>query len=133
MNVLSVCKFLGFIGVFNALFMWIIILILHITKLEVLPLNKSINQWPWDFLIGTAVCGLIFDFLINFGIAFTYPLFIALGIIIGIPFNLTADIIFNKLIISSYEMIGVACICVGFLIIVLTDLHGKGNNASFRK
>ena len=132
MNVINVCKFLGFIGLFNGLFMWIIILILDELNLEKLP-RENINKWPWGYLIGSAICGLTFDFLINFGIAFTYPLFIALGIIIGIPFNLLIDIVINKISIGIYEMIGVLCICLGFLIIVLTDLHGKGTNASFRK
>ena len=132
MNVMNVCKFLGYIGLFNGAFMWIVILILHVTNIERLP-TENINEWPWGFLVGTALCGLAFDFLINFGIAFTYPLFIALGIIIGIPFNLTADIMINKVGIGAFETIGVLCICGGFLIIVLTDLHGKGTNASFRK
>ena len=132
MNVINVCRFLGFIGLFNALFMWVIILILDELSWEELP-REALYEWPWDYLVASAVCGLAFDFLINFGIAFTYPLFIALGIIIGIPFNLTIDIVINKIEISIYQMVGVVCICAGFMIIVLTDLHGKGTNASFRK
>ena len=32
-------------------------------------------------------CFSVFNFLVNFGIAVTYPLFIALGTVVGIPLN----------------------------------------------
>lgn len=132
LNVWSVCRFLSFIGAFNLLFMWIAVLMLHIGGWESMP-SEPINQWPWLYIIGSALCGLTFDFLINFGIAFTYPLFIALGIIIGIPINLIVDIFVNGMVLGWHEVLGILCICGGFIVIVVADLHGNSANRAFRK
>eukprot|EP01043_Picozoa_sp_COSAG02_P014693 COSAG02_NODE_610_length_19566_cov_39.049622_8_plen_356_part_00 len=40
----------------------------------------SMASLPWGFLVANAMLHLIFNFLINFGIAFTSPLFISLGV-----------------------------------------------------
>ena len=112
--------------------MWIVVLILDIGEWERLP-SEPLDEWPWGFLVGSALCGLTFDFLINFGIAFTYPLFIALGVIIGIPFNLLWDIVVNGLVLGTEQIMGILCISAGFIVIVVTDLQGKGRNDTFRK
>merc|ERR1712087_372252 len=127
LDVWSVCKFLSFIGAFNLLFLWIIVLILDVSGLESMP-SAAVREWPWLFIIGSALAGLTFDFLINFGIAFTYPLFIALGIIIGIPINLMVDIIVNGMVLGWQELIGILCICTGFLVLVIADLRGRTAN-----
>merc|ERR1712113_432773 len=77
MKVMNVCIFLSFIGTFNALFMWSVVLIFHVLDIERLP-SQNVNEWPWIFIVGSALFSLCLDFLIAFGIAFTYPLFIAL-------------------------------------------------------
>merc|ERR550525_1129370 len=90
------------------------VLMLNVGGMELMP-SQPIEQWPWLYIIGSALCGLTFDFLINFGIAFTYPLFIALGIIIGIPINLMVDIFVHGLVLQWQECIGILCICGGFI------------------
>eukprot|EP00662_Eupelagonemidae_sp_cell21_P017325 gene17325-54169_t len=47
-------------------------------------------QWgnvPWGTLAAAHSLSLAFNFLVNFGIALTYPLFISLGTVVGIPLN----------------------------------------------
>ena len=34
---------------------------------------------------------LVFNFLVNFGVAFTYPLFISVAMMLGIPLNAGMD------------------------------------------
>ena len=41
--------------------------------------NGTAGSLPWGFLTLSAALHLVFNFLINFGIAFTSPLFISLG------------------------------------------------------
>eukprot|EP01083_Nonionella_stella_P220258 788243_1 len=122
MTALNVCKFLVYIALINVLFGWIIILILDKTSSQILP-TEPLKEWPWALMIAQGLFAVLFDFLVNFGISYTYPLFIALGIIIGIPFNFIADMLFNHVVISEYEVMGIVCICAGFMIIVITDLY----------
>ena len=77
--------FVSSIGLFNFLFFWPIILALHYTNVEV------ITDVPWTFLCLSSALGMVFNFAINFGIAYTFPLFISLGTILGIPLNAVVD------------------------------------------
>ena len=77
--------FVSSIGLFNFLFFWPIILALHYTNVEV------VADVPWTFLWTSSALGVIFNFAINFGIAYTFPLFISLGTILGIPLNAAVD------------------------------------------
>eukprot|EP00483_Globobulimina_turgida_P003071 UN03076 len=126
MDVFAVCQFLSWLGIFNMLLMWLVILVLDVTGLEPLP-NNNVWDWPWLYLASTALLSLSFDFLINFGIAFSYPLFISLGTILGIPLNLVIDIAVNHTKFSLLQLFGAFMICVGFVIIVGSDLAAHSN------
>ena len=71
-----VAVYLSCLGGINFLFGAPLVLAFHVTGFEVVP---PISTLPWAFLIANALLHLVFNFLINFGIAFTSPLFISLG------------------------------------------------------
>lgn len=121
MNAFKVCEFLFFIGLINVLFAWpIIILLDSYVQSEKLPM-ESLDRYPWLLLIGNACIGLLFDFLINFGICFTYPIFISVGILLGIPLNLFLDYFVHHVLFSFWQIFGILFICAAFIIIVITD------------
>ena len=117
MNIWYVSKFLFYLGLFNLLLMWIIVLLFELIHVESLV---GFDNMPWFYLIGAALLGLTFDFLINFGIAFTYPLFISLGTIVGIPLNAIVDVVFHSVVFGVWEYVGCIAIIVAFVVLVLS-------------
>ena len=108
-------------GLLALLLLWPIILILYFTKAEKIEWDNL----PTTFLCGSAALGLVFNFLVNFGIAFTFPLFISLGTVIGIPLNAVVDTIFRHREFGPVKIGGSACIIVGFLIMLVGDEKSK--------
>ena len=76
---------------------------------------------PWLFLNGTGIVVLLFNFLINFGIALTYPLFISIGTVLGIPINAGADAVFRGADFGKYKIIAACLIVIGFVFMLLPD------------
>lgn len=111
----QVSLFLSCLGLLSTLLLWPIIVIFHYTHYE----DFSWRHIPWKYLCGNAVLGLIFNFLINFGIAFTYPLFISLGTVLGIPINALTDLIFRGAEFGSYKIVAALAIVIGFLFMLL--------------
>ncbi|XP_072045363.1 solute carrier family 35 member F4-like [Amphiura filiformis] len=89
----QVSLFLSVLSFFNLLFLWPFFIIFYFTGFEIIDWYNI----PWDYLCGSAALSFVFNFLINFGIALTFPLFIALGTVIGIPLNAVVDYIFRNL------------------------------------
>ena len=111
----QVSLFLSCLGLLSTLLLWPIIAIFHLTHYEEF-IRKLI---PWKYLCGNAALGLMFNFLINFGIAFTYPLFISLGTVLGIPINAVADLLFRGADFGSSKIVAAFSIIIGFLFMLL--------------
>ena len=111
----QVSLFLTCLGLINLLCFWPILEIMHFTHYERI-IWKHI---PWSYLCGSAALGLLFNFLINFGIAFTFPLFISLGTVLGIPINAAVDAIWRGASFSWAKGIGAVMIIVGFILMSL--------------
>ena len=111
----QVSLFLSCLGLLSTLFLWPVIVIFHYTHYE----EFNWRHIPWRYLCGNAILGLIFNFLINFGIAFTYPLFISLGTVLGIPINALTDFIFRGAEFGSYKIVAAFSIVIGFLFMLL--------------
>jgi len=114
-NTATVSAFLSCIGLFNLLFMWIIPVILNAVGAESLVFRDI----PWDFVIGGAILSLIFNFLINFGIAYTYPLYISLGTILGIPLSAIVDMIWRQKKFNLIEAFGDIQVIIGFFLLLV--------------
>jgi hypothetical protein len=88
----------------------------------------------------------VFNFLINFGIALTHPLFISIGLFLGMPLsagklalaatqslfaNLSAihlgfDLLYRDITLSILMIIGSALILASFLILLIpADWHNR--------
>ena len=116
MSIWRVCQFLSYLGLFNLCFSWSIVLLLDFTNAEPLP-----KEYPWFFLFGSSVLGLLFDFSINFGIAFSYPLFISIGTILGIPLNFILDLIIHGTHFGLLPSLGCIVIISSFLTLITSD------------
>ncbi|XP_006817782.1 solute carrier family 35 member F4-like [Saccoglossus kowalevskii] len=113
----QVSLFLTCTGAFNLLFLWPVMLTLYLTGIE----SWDWNEMPWKFLCGSAALSVVFNFLINFGIAFTYPLFIAIGTVIGIPLNAVVDYIWRDNAFGTLQIIGSVFIVGGFLLMLIPN------------
>lgn len=111
----QVSLFLSCLGLLSTLLLWPIIVIFHFIHYEVFTWRNI----PWKYLCGNAVLGIIFNFLINFGIAFTHPLFVSLGTVLGIPINALTDFIFRGAEFGSYKTVAAFYIVIGFLFMLL--------------
>ena len=113
----QVSLFLTCLGFLNIFILWPIVMIFHFTKYELIDWSNM----PWLFLNGTGIVVLLFNFLINFGIALTYPLFISIGTVLGIPINAGADAVFRGADFGKYKIIAACLIVIGFVFMLLPD------------
>ncbi len=105
--------FLSSLGLFSTLCLWPIPLALHLTGVE--PLVNI----PWTYLCISALFGVVFNFCINFGIAYTFPLFISLGTVLGIPLNAVVDALFRNVDFFGWKFPATDLIVGGFLLMLL--------------
>lgn len=104
--------FLSVIGALNTLVFWIFIPIADLAE-------EKLDRIPWFFLLGMAVLNLGFNFLVNFGVAITYPLFIALGMILGIPLNALVDTIVRDKAFGPFKVLGAIALIAAFVTAIL--------------
>ena len=115
----QVSLFLSCVGFISTFLLWPVIVIFQFTEYE----HVNWANIPWDYLCGTGALSLIFNYLINFGIAFTYPLFISLGTVMGIPANALTDFIFRAKEFGAYKVLAAVLITVGFLFVLIPELY----------
>uniref|UniRef100_A0A183BPU0 Inner membrane protein n=1 Tax=Globodera pallida TaxID=36090 RepID=A0A183BPU0_GLOPA len=72
---------------------------------------------PWSPLIGSALLGLVFNFLLNFGIALLDPLVVSIGMLFGMPLSACIDFLFRALPISVFFLVGSLLITISFVLI----------------
>ena len=109
--------FLSFIGIFSTVSLWPIVFLLNEFHVERIPENSQI---PWKFICTSSALSVVFNFSINFGIAYTYPLFISLGTVLGIPLNGIVDVFVHGVnLFSSWKFTGADLIVAGFLLMLL--------------
>ncbi|XP_072045616.1 solute carrier family 35 member F3-like [Amphiura filiformis] len=113
----QVSLFLTVLSVFNSIFLWPFFVIFYYTGFEIIEWDKI----PWDYLCGNAALGVVFNFLVNFGIALTYPLFIALGTVVGIPLNAVVDFLFRNIAFGAFKIGGTIFIIFGFVIMLMPE------------
>ena len=119
--------FLSILGAFSTLILFPVILLLHFTGVE------TLYHIPWNYVIGSSILGTVFNFLINFGIAYTYPLFISLGTVLGIPINAIIDALVNKVDLLNWKITGAVLIMSGFLILLVPPSDSLATSTLFLK
>ena len=113
----QVALFLSILGALAMLLFWPVILLMDYYHYEEVELSNI----PWKFLIGTSLFGVIFNFLINFGISLTFPLFISIGALLGIPFNAAVDALFRGSKFGLYEIGALILILFGFILMLIPN------------
>ncbi|KAI8642321.1 hypothetical protein BD408DRAFT_416617 [Parasitella parasitica] len=106
--------FFGFVGAFNVLLLWPMILILDHFGLETfqMPLNPTL----WVVILLNAFIGtFLSDYLWLLSMLMTSPLVVTLGISLTIPLALIGDIVFKGFIPGVRYSIGALLVVVGFL------------------
>ena len=112
-SVYQMSLFLSSLGLFNTFFLWPIALLLHFLNAEV------ITDIPWAFLFASSAFGVVFNFSINFGIAYTFPLFISIGTVMGIPINAIIDYVIRHSSILNWKFPATDLIVGGFMLMLL--------------
>ncbi len=105
--------FLSSLGLFSTLCLWPIPLALHLTGVELL------TNIPWGYLCISALLSVIFNFSINFGIVYTFPLFISLGTVTGIPLSAVVDSLFRNVDFFDWKFPATDLIVGGFILMLL--------------
>eukprot|EP00040_Diaphanoeca_grandis_P029185 m.170273 g.170273 ORF g.170273 m.170273 type:complete len:383 (-) comp31606_c0_seq2:125-1273(-) len=103
------------IAVLNAVVLWPVWFLLNRFDVETFVFAEV----PWMDVCISSALGLTFNFLINFGILFTYPLFISLGTVLGIPLNLIFDKIFRGTDSPPLKVGGCGLIIIGFIMLAV--------------
>lgn len=102
-------SFLGLMNLFLNLIPTTVLVILEIDHIEW-------DAVPWAALAGSALLGLVYNFLVNFGIALLNPLVISIGMLTGIPINAMIDILFREMPATVKFIIGAVLIIVSFVL-----------------
>ncbi|CAG2161587.1 unnamed protein product [Oppiella nova] len=109
--------FFTLMGLMNAFLMWPLILLLYLFGAETIVWS----QIPWTTLTGSAALLLLANILGNFGIAWTYELFLNLGIFFAIPISSVIDTLIYKSVFQDMKLSGVVLILFGFMVVLLPD------------
>ncbi|CBY32408.1 unnamed protein product [Oikopleura dioica] len=127
---------LGIIGLLNLLLIWPLVLGLsqpypHVSisssldSLSVAGIEViDVANVPWDFLALSAFLGLCFNLTLNFGVAYTYPLYMAIGQALVPPLNFVVDVIFRQIAFSTLQIVG-SVVSVSAFLVVLIPVKSK--------
>ncbi|XP_054156917.1 putative thiamine transporter SLC35F3 [Oppia nitens] len=109
--------FFSLIGLMNAILMWPLIMLLYLFGAETIVWSLI----PWTTLTGSAVLLLLANIFGNFGIVWTYELFLNLGIFMAIPISSVIDILIYKSVFQDMKLSGILLIMFGFIVVLLPD------------
>ena len=111
----TVASLLVLLSSLNIALLWPIWLALKLTSQEPFAWGTV----PWADLCGSAALGLLFNFLVNVGVAYTTPLFVSLGTVVGIPLNAAADAVFRGVAISPMQIAGCCLVTLSFILMLV--------------
>ena len=89
------------ISITNMFIGWIPVVIFNVSGIETIVWS----QVPWNLLMLTDLFGLFYSSLVVIGIGVTYPIFISLGALFGLPINAVVDVIFRGQSFSVIKII----------------------------
>ncbi|EDV29644.1 uncharacterized protein TRIADDRAFT_3933, partial [Trichoplax adhaerens] len=103
------------IGVISLFLSWIPVIILS-------NIGVDINLWstiPWGPLMVAVVFNVLYNFLLVIGIAITYPIFVSLGALFGIPLNSIIDAVTRNLAFTEAKIFGTVLLILAFVILLI--------------
>lgn len=89
--------FFTIVGFLNAFLIWPVVILLHLTGVEIFKFENI----PWAYLTGAAIFNLFANLLGNFGVVFTYEIFLNLGMLFAIPISFCK---FQNFLILSFSL-----------------------------
>lgn len=117
-SIYQMSLFLSSLGLCSTLVLWPILLALQFTGAEKIAGHDV--DIPWKFICISSALSVVFNFSINFGIAYTYPLFISLGTVLGIPLNAVVDLLARHVnLFFTWKFTATDLVIGGFLLMLL--------------
>ncbi|XP_073992586.1 solute carrier family 35 member F3 isoform X2 [Rhodnius prolixus] len=113
----QVALFFSLIGLFNAAFLWPVVLTLYFTGVEILYWHYI----PWPPLLAASALSLVANLLGNFSVAWTYDLFITLGLITAVPVSAALDVVLYGAHFFGMKLAGMILISIGFFLVMFPD------------
>ena len=102
-------------SLFNIFIGWIPVVIFNLAGIETIVWSKI----PWSPLMLASLFNIFYTGLLVIGIGVTYPIFISLGALFGIPINAVVDTIARHQSFSIIKIISTLLLVVGFLILLI--------------
>ncbi|CAL1275980.1 unnamed protein product [Larinioides sclopetarius] len=109
--------FFSSVGLCNILMMWPIFLALYFTDLETI-FWKDI---PWLPLGGAALFIFLANLLGNFGVMWTYEVFLTLGFLFAVPASAAVDVYLYSVEFRGMKLAGVVLSMIGFCLVLLPE------------
>ncbi|RDD36063.1 Solute carrier family 35 member F4 [Trichoplax sp. H2] len=103
------------IGVISLFLSWIPVIMLS-------NIGVDINLWstiPWGPLMVAVAFNVLYNFLVILGIAITYPIFVSLGALFGIPLNSIIDAVTRNLAFTEAKIFGTVLLILAFVILLI--------------
>ncbi|QPG73100.1 hypothetical protein FOA43_000405 [Brettanomyces nanus] len=107
--------FFGFVGLFNFLFLWPPLIIMH--KLGYEKLELPPNVYVYMIILVNCLASFLADFLWARAMLLTSPLTVTVGLSMTIPVAMVCDFVFKFKWNSPIYMFGAALICVSFYMV----------------
>lgn len=120
--------FFGLVGLFNLLFLWPGLVILHLTGLETFALPGSHEIWV--IILVNALTSLISDICWAYAMLLTTPLLVTVGLSLTIPLSLVGEMILQSYYATPLYWVGATIVFLSFMVVnhesreSATDSHG---------
>lgn len=119
LSLLQVMTFLGYIGVWITILYWPFIIIAHFTELERFQMPHTDIQWI--LYVANLFITLLFNGVLNWGIASITPLFMRMVVITSIPLGALFNYILYGTDLTALWISGACLIFVGFTCFAITE------------
>lgn len=113
--------FLGFVGLFNIVVLWPLLILLHYWGVETFELPGSFKIWALLLINGSI--SLAGDLLWVLAMLMTSPLVVTVGLGATIPLSMLGELLFSKSTASLMYCVGAACVCWSFIVINREEEH----------
>lgn len=129
LSLVSATTLLGIIGLINTLVFWPLLFMMHFFGKE----NYVFDEIPWGTLNLSAITGFFFNAFVNIGVGYTYPLFISVGTILGIPANILVDSLVHGFLIDNWQITGSVLVGLAFILLVFSKNETKSTKNTGEK
>ncbi|XP_042899055.1 solute carrier family 35 member F3 isoform X2 [Parasteatoda tepidariorum] len=113
----QISLFFSILGLFNTLLIWPFFLVFYFTNLEIIDWQ----QIPWLPLMGAALFIFLANLLGNFGVIWTYEVFLTLGFLFAIPSSAAIDVYLYSVEFRGMKLAGVVLSMIGFCLVLLPE------------